>query len=117
MRSYLGTRKIIGTVAYGLAGVALTLGVGLSQPAKAAMTVQSLYEAIYVAQTCNGHTFSQEEWDGLVEKVRGVSASGYEGEHSLDTMVKAKSAAKRLTLTNQCSALQDHLDLYAKLTG
>ena len=115
MRSFLGKRKSLGLATFGVAGAALVLGLGLAQPAQAA-TVQNLYEAIYVEQTCSGHTFSEAEWTKLVDRVRALKGQGYEGEETLFTMVKAKSAAKNLTNQNQCSSdgVAAMRSLYAK---
>ncbi|MEM7224672.1 MAG: hypothetical protein AAF495_16960 [Pseudomonadota bacterium] len=100
MRSFLG--KPIHLSMAGL-GVALVMGLGLAQPSQAA-TVQNLYEAIYVEQICSGHEFTEDEWGRLVDRVRILKGQGYEGEETLFTMVKAKSAAKDLTRFSQCSS-------------
>ena len=104
MRLSFDVRKPLVAMQAGLAGAALVLALGLAQPAQAMTTVQDLFESIYVEQICSGHEFSEPEWSKLVDRVRTLSASGYEGEGTLFTMVRAKSSAKRLTIQNQCSA-------------
>lgn len=112
MRSFLGKSKSLGVAIF---GVALVMGLGLAQPSQAA-SVQNLYEAIYVEQTCSGHGFSEAEWGKLVNRVRALKKAGYEGEETLFTMVKAKSAAKTLTNQNKCSAdsVSSLRNVYAK---
>ena len=103
MRSFLGKPKSWAVATFSLAGAAMVLSLGLAQPVQAA-TVQNLYEAIYVEQTCRGSKFTEDEWGRLVDRVRALKAQGYQGEETLFTMVKAKSAAKDLTNQNQCSS-------------
>ena len=112
MRSFLGKSKSVGVASF---GVALVLGLGFAQPSQAA-TVQNLYEAIYVEQTCSGHSFSEAEWGKLVDRVRALKSQGYEGEETLTTMVKAKSAAQQLTNQNQCrsDSVASVRSIYAK---